>query len=185
MKEISLNILDIAKNSTKAGAALTTITLNETEDTLTLVISDDGCGMNEETVRNVSDPFYTTRTTRKVGMGIPLLKLSAEQTGGSFEIKSKPQSEFPTEHGTVVTAVFNKNHIDFTPLGDVTGSIVTLIQGDPQVDFLFTHTMPKGMVSLDTRELREVLGEVPLDTFEVIMWITENLNEQYKEINAL
>ncbi len=185
MKEISLNILDIAKNSTKAKATLTTITINETEDTLTLIIGDDGCGMDEETVRNVSNPFYTTRTTRKVGMGIPLLKLSAEQTDGSFEIKSKPQDKFPDDHGTVVTAVFNKNHIDFTPLGDVTGSIVTLIQGDPQVDFLFTHTTPKGEVSLDTRELREVLGDVPLDTFEVIMWITENLNEQYAEISAL
>lgn len=184
MKEISLNILDIAKNSTKAKATLTTITIDETEDTLTLTISDDGCGMDEETVRNVSDPFYTTRTTRKVGMGIPLLKLSCEQTGGSFDIKSKPQSEFPDEHGTVVTAVFNKNHIDYTPLGDVTGSIVTLIQGDPQVDFLFIHTMPKGEVRLDTRELREVLGDVPLDTFEVIIWISENLKEQYAEINS-
>ncbi|MBQ8000105.1 MAG: sensor histidine kinase [Ruminococcus sp.] len=184
MKEISLNILDIAKNSTKAKATLTTITINETEDTLTLIIGDNGCGMDEETVKNVSNPFYTTRTTRKVGMGIPLLKLSAEQTGGSFEIKSKPQDEFPTEHGTVVTAVFNKKHIDFTPLGDVTSSIVTLIQGDPQVDFLFTHNKPQGTVSLDTRELREVLGEVPLDTFEVIMWITDNLNEQYNEVNA-
>lgn len=185
MKEISLNILDIAKNSTKARASLTTITINETEDTLTLIIGDNGCGMDEETVRNVSNPFYTTRTTRKVGMGIPLLKLSAEQTGGSFDIKSKPEAEFPHDHGTVVTAVFNKKHIDFTPLGDVTSSVVTLIQGDPDVDFLFVHTMPEGEVRLDTRELREVLGDVPLDTFEVIMWITDNLNEQYAEIKAL
>lgn len=185
MKEISLNILDIAKNSTKAKASLTTITINETEDTLTLIIGDNGCGMDEETVRNVSNPFYTTRTTRKVGMGIPLLKLSAEQTGGSFDITSKPEADFPHDHGTVVTAVFNKKHIDFTPLGDVTSSVVTLIQGDPDVDFLFVHTMPNGEVRLDTRELREVLGDVPLDTFEVIMWITDNLNEQYAEINAL
>lgn len=185
MKEISLNILDIAKNSTKAKATLTTITLEETEDTLTLVIGDNGCGMDEETVRNVSNPFYTTRTTRKVGMGIPLLKLSAEQTDGSFDIKSKPQAEYPEEHGTVVTAVFNKNHIDFTPLGDVISSVVTLIQGDPQVDFLFTHTTPKGKVELDTRELREVLGDVPLDTFEVIIWISENLKEQYAELDTL
>lgn len=182
MKEISLNILDIAKNSTKAGASLTIITINETEDTLTLIIEDNGCGMKEETLKGVCNPFYTTRTTRKVGMGIPLLKLSAEQTEGSFEIISKAQEEHPDGHGTKVTAVFNKNHIDYTPLGDVTFSIVTLIQGDPDVDFLYTHTMPDGTVSLDTRELREQLGDVPLNTYEVIVWITEYLKEQYEEI---
>ncbi len=180
MKEISLNILDIAKNSTKAGASLTQILLDETEDTLTLIIKDNGCGMNAETLRGVCDPFYTTRTTRKVGLGIPLLKLSAEQTDGSFQIESKAQEEFPEDHGTIVTAVFNKNHIDFTPLGDVTFSVVTLIQGDPQVDFLYVHNTPKGTVSLDTRELKAQLGdEIPLNTYEVIVWISEYLKEQY------
>ncbi len=183
MKEISLNILDIAKNSTKAGASLTRITLLETEETLTLIIEDNGCGMSEETLRGVCDPFYTTRTTRKVGMGIPLLKLSAEQTQGSFEIESRAQRDFPDSHGTKVTAVFNKNHIDYTPLGDVTFSITTLIQGDPDVDFLFIHRTDKGEVTLDTRELRTQLGEeIPLSTYEVIVWITEYLNEQYEAI---
>lgn len=184
MKEISLNILDIAKNSVKAGAKLTTIILNETEDRLTLIIEDDGCGMSEETVRNVCDPFYTTRTTRKVGLGIPLLKLSAEQTDGSFEILSKAQEEYPDSHGTKVTAVFNKNHIDFTPLGDVVFSVVTLIQGDPDVDFLYEHHLPQGTVRLDTRELREQLGDIPLDEYEIIMWITEYLKEQYEELKG-
>ena len=182
MKEISLNILDIAKNSTKAGATLTTITIDETEDTLTLVIEDNGCGMTEEQVKSVCDPFFTSRTTRKVGMGIPLLKLSAEQTDGSFNITSKAQAEYPESHGTKVTAIFNKKHIDFTPLGDVTFSITTLIQGDPDVDFLYVHTTPQGVVSLDTRELREQLGDVPLSTYEVIVWITEYLKEQYDEL---
>lgn len=182
MKEISLNILDVAKNSVKANATLTEITLNETEETLTLIIKDNGCGMSEEKVTNVCNPFYTTRTTRKVGLGIPLLKLSAEQTEGSFEITSKAQEEYPLDHGTVVTAVFNKNHIDFTPLGDVVDSIVILIQGDPQIDFLYTHNMPQGTVALDTRELREILGDVPLNTFEVIQWIEGNLREQYAEL---
>ncbi len=183
MKEISLNILDIAKNSTKAGASLTQIILEETDSTLTLIIEDNGCGMSEETLRGVCDPFYTTRTTRKVGMGIPLLKLSAEQTEGSFQIESRAQEEFPEDHGTKVTAVFNKNHIDYTPLGDVTFSITTLIQGDPDVDFLFIHRTEKGEVSLDTRELRAQLGdEIPLSEYEIIMWITEYLNEQYEAI---
>lgn len=180
MKEISLNVLDIAENSVKANATLTEIFIDEVGDTLTLTIKDDGCGMNEETVKSVIDPFYTTRTTRKVGLGIPLLKLACEQTGGTLSITS---SVSETDHGTTVTAVFYKNHIDFTPLGDIISSIVTLIQGHPDTDFLFRHTTDKGAVELDTREIRAVLEDVPLDTYEVIIWIGDNLREQYKAFN--
>ena len=177
MKEISLNVLDIAENSVKANATLTEIFIYEVGDTLTLTIKDDGCGMNEETVKSVTDPFYTTRTTRKVGLGIPLLKLACEQTGGTLSITS---SVSETDHGTTVTAVFYKNHIDFTPLGDIISSIVTLIQGHPDTDFLFRHVTDKGTAELDTREIRAVLEDVPLDTYEVIIWIGDNLREQYK-----
>lgn len=179
MKELSLNILDIAENSTKARATLVKISVTETEDTLTLLIEDDGTGMTSEVLEAVRNPFYTTRTTRKVGMGIPLLQCAAEQTGGFIEIGSKHFSEYPDDHGTSVKAVFYRNHIDFTPLGDVASSIVTLIQGHPDVDFLFTHTRGDAKILLDTRELREVLEGVPLDTFEVLIWIKENLAEQY------
>lgn len=182
MKELSLNILDISKNSVKAGATLTEILLNETDSTLTLTIKDDGCGMRKEMVENVTDPFTTTRTTRPAGMGIPLLKLAAEMTDGSFKIESRHEDEYPENHGTEVTAIFNKNHIDFTPIGDVPASITTLIQGSPDTDFLFRHTMPNGEVSVDTRELRAELGDVPLDTFEVILWIEEYLKEQYEAL---
>lgn len=180
MKEISLNILDIAENSVKAGATLTEIYVDEAGDKLTLTIKDDGCGMNEETVKSVTDPFYTTRKTRKVGLGIPLLKLACEQTGGSLSITSSVDED---THGTTVTAVFFKNHIDFTPLGDVISSIVTLIQGHPDTDFLFRHSTEGGAVELDTREIRAVLEGVPLDTYEVILWVRDNLEEQYKEIS--
>ena len=180
MKEISLNILDITENSVKAGATLTEIYVDEAGDKLTLTIKDDGCGMNEETVKSVTDPFYTTRKTRKVGLGIPLLKLACEQTGGSLSITSSVDED---THGTTVTAVFFKNHIDFTPLGDVISSIVTLIQGHPDTDFLFRHSTEGGAVELDTREIRAVLEGVPLDTYEVILWIRENLEEQYNEIS--
>lgn len=182
MKELSLNILDISKNSVKAGAKLTQILLDESDSVLTLTIKDNGCGMKAEMVANVTDPFTTTRTTRPVGMGIPLLKLAAEMTDGSFKIESRHESEYPENHGTEVTAVFNKNHIDFTPLGDVAASITTLIQGSPDTDFLFKHTLPSGEVSVDTRELRETLGDVPLDTFEVILWIEGYLKEQYEAL---
>ena len=182
MKELSLNILDIAKNSVKAGATVVRITLTETDSTLTMEIADNGCGMKPDFLERVTDPFSTTRTTRKVGMGIPFLKLAAEQTGGSFSITSKHESDYPDSHGTVTTAVFCKDSIDFTPLGDVISSVTTLIQGSPDIRWVFTHTTPKGDVSLDTDELKAVLGDVPLDNIEVIMWIRDYLKEAYAEI---
>ena len=181
MKELSLNILDITENSTKAKATLVKIEIIESEDSLTIEIADNGTGMKEETLMSVSNPFYTTRTTRKVGMGIPLFRFAAEQTGGTLTISSKHIEDFPDNHGTVVKATFNKRHIDFTPLGDVITSITTLIQGHPTVDFVFSHVFEDREVTFDTRELRAVLDDVPLDTFEVIIWIRDNLTEQYEE----
>ncbi len=177
MKELSLNILDISENSVKAGASIVEILINEDNDILTLVIRDDGCGMTEDVLKSVTNPFYTTRTTRNVGLGIPLLKLSAEQTDGSFEITSRTDDN----HGTTVKAVFNKNHMDFTPLGDTVSTITTLIQGHPDTNFLFVHTKGENEVSLDTRQMREMLGEVPLNSYEVIKWVEEYLCEQYSE----
>lgn len=183
MKELSLNILDIAENSLKAGAKLTEITISEEGSIRTLTIKDDGCGMTDEILKTVADPFYTTRTTRKVGMGLPLLQLAAQQAEGYLKIESRHIGKFPDNHGTVVTAVFNKDHIDCVPLGDVTESMVTLIQGHPNSDFLFKHNSETLNVVLDTRELRTVLEDVPLDSFEVLSWIREFLNEQYASQN--
>lgn len=182
MKELSLNILDIAMNSVKAEADTVKITLAETDESFEMSISDNGCGMKEDFLKTVTDPFSTTRTTRKVGMGIPFLKLAAEQTGGSFSIKSKHESEYPDAHGTVTQAVFNKNSIDFTPLGDIVSTLVTLIQGSPDIHWVFVHTCPRGEVSLDTDELKAVLGDVPLDNTEVIIWIKSYLEEAYAEM---
>ena len=182
MKELSLNILDIAENSVRAKSSLITIAIVEDSETLKVTVGDNGCGMTAEILQDVTNPFCTTRTTRKVGLGIPLLKLQAEQTGGSVTIVSRHESEFPDTHGTETTALFYKNHIDMTPLGDIIATVVTLIQCNPHLDFLFTHTVADGEVKLDTRELREVLGGIPLNTAEVIMWIKENLTEQYEAL---
>ncbi len=179
MKELSLNILDIAENSTKAKATLVEISLTENEEILKITISDNGTGMTPDILESVTNPFCTTRTTRKVGLGIPLFKLAAEMTGGSLEIDSRHIDSHPDDHGTRTSASFYKKHIDFTPLGDVISSVVTLIQGHPTVDFLFTHEFGDKTVRLDTRELREVLGDVPLDTYDVLNWISEYLSEQY------
>ena len=178
MKELSLNILDVAKNSTVAGATLVEISLvTDERGFLTMTIRDNGCGMDEETVKNVSDPFYTTRKTRKVGLGLPLLRLAAESTGGTLTIQS---TKDPILHGTTVTATFDTTHIDFAPVGDVVSSIVILIGGDPECDFLFIDKTPEREIRLDTRELRALLGGVSLGEFEVLEWIRAYLSQQYE-----
>ena len=175
MKELSLNILDIAKNSVKAGAKNIDISLIESGDVRTLAIKDDGCGMSPEFVATVTDPFTTTRTTRKVGMGIPLLKLAAEQAGGSLKIESS-QGE---DHGTTVTATFHMSDVDCVPVGDVAGTMATLIQGSPDIDFHFYYKKASGELELSTKEMREVLGDVPLNTPEVLVWVTDTLRESF------
>ena len=180
MKELSLNILDIAKNSVRAGAKNIEIKLIEESNTLKVIIKDDGCGMDSETLKRVTDPFCTTRKTRKVGLGIPFYKLAAEQTGGSLKIISQTK-ESAKQSGTEVVALFYTDHIDFLPLGDIVSTVVTLIQGSPDIDFTFTHKKENTEISLDTQQMREVLQDTPLDAPEVLMWVSEFLNEQYKE----
>ncbi len=181
MKELSLNILDIAENSLKAEATLTEILISETDKALTITIKDNGYGMSEETIQSVVNPFYTTRTTRRVGLGIPLFKLAAEQTGGNISIASTERKN-SEDHGTTVTAVFHKDHLDFTPLGNIVSTVTTLIQGHPDSDFLFVHKIGEKSVTLDTREIRAILEDIPLDSFEILSWIRDNLLEQYESI---
>lgn len=182
MKELSLNILDIAMNSVRAGAKNVGIKIDETDKSLVFTVSDDGKGMSEEFLKRASDPFCTTRTTRNVGMGLPLLKLAAQQTGGDTEIKSISEDDDRVNHGTVITAFFYKNTVDFTPLGDIVSTLVTLIQGSPDIHWTFNHKKGGGDVSLDTAELENVLGDVPLDTPDVLVWIKEYLTEQYDSL---
>lgn len=179
MKEISLNVLDISENSVKAKATLVEILIDEDDNTLKLTIKDNGIGMKREILEGVINPFYTTRTTRRVGLGLPFLKLASEQTGGSMTIESKHIDEHPCEHGTVVKAVFYKNHLDYTPLGDIVSTVITLIQGHPEIDFYFNHKTGEKTVELDTRQLKLVLEDVPLNSYEVLCWIKEYLLEQY------
>lgn len=180
MKELSLNILDIAMNSVAAGATLISILLTEDADTLEIKIADNGCGMTPEFVARVTDPFTTSRSTRKVGLGLPFFKLAAEQTGGSLHIESRTKDQ-GSDHGTVVTAVFCKKHLDFTPLGDVISTVITLIHAGGGYELVFRHTMPDRTVALDTREIRQVLGDdVSLSHPDVLSWIREYLSEQYQ-----
>ena len=185
MKELSLNILDITENSVKAGATLTEINISETDEALVLTITDDGYGMKSEILETVTNPFTTTRTTRKVGMGIPLLKLAAEQTGGCVTIASKEKKEGADDHGTVITATFDTKSIDFTPVGDMVSTLCTLVQSGGDVDFEYSHTTPKGEVLLSTAEMRQMLGEdIPLSSFEVMEWLRGYLTEQYEVLKT-
>lgn len=180
MRELSLNVLDIAQNSISAGAAEVDITVEEdtVKNLLTIIIGDNGCGMDEESVKNVMDPFFTTRTTRKVGMGVPLFKMAAEMTGGSLEIQSA------VGKGTKVTTVFHTDHLDFTPLGDIESTVVTLITMNTEINFVYILKVDEKEFSVSTQQLKEILGDVPLDMPEVVMWLKDYLKEQTQIIRG-
>ena len=177
MTEISLNILDVAENSTRAGASLVTIIVevSTAEDYLKVIIDDDGCGMSAEQVEKVTDPFFTTRKTRKVGLGVPFFKMAAESSGGSFDIVSE------VGVGTRVTAVFGFSNIDRMPLGDIGSTIHNLIIYHLETEFRFEYSVDGRSFVLDTREMKEILGDVPLNAPEISAYIKEYLDENKKE----
>ena len=174
LQEISLNILDVAENGVKAGATLVNITVDEQpdRDLLTVIIEDNGCGMTEEQLRQVTDPFFTSRTTRKVGLGIPLIKMAAEMTGGDLSIEST------VGVGTKVTARFGYHHIDRMPLGNMVDTITALVQCNPHMDFVYTRIHGDKTFVMDTGEFRAVLGEeISLAEPEVVQYIRAFLTE--------
>lgn len=178
MPEISLNILDVAQNSVTAKASLVRIGIcaDPGRDTLTVSIEDNGCGMSEETAKRAIDPFYTTRTTRKVGLGLSFLKLAAELTGGHFELKSR------LGEGTEVTAVFGLTHIDRMPLGDMAGTMTSLIGTSPDMDFVLEYSYDGNGFEADTRSFREILGgEVSLSEPEVLGFISGYIEENMRQ----
>ncbi len=178
MREIALNILDIAENSVKARAKLVTVTITAEKDTLCVEIADDGCGMDKEFLARVTDPFTTTRTTRKVGMGIPLFKMAAEMAGGKFSIQSEKGK------GTVVRAEFGRNHIDRAPLGDIADTVITLLDEDKGTDFVFDVTVDGKRFLFDTRELRRELDGIPVNEPQVLVFVREMINENIINIGG-
>ncbi len=184
MDELSLYVLDITMNSVRAGATEITVELIEEGEWLDFRVTDNGCGMTAEQVNSLANPFFTTRKTRKVGLGIPFLTMLAEMTGGGVTITSKHESEHP-DHGTTTAARFGRHHIDMVPTGDMIGTVKTLIQGSPDIDFVYRHVIDGKEVSLSCSELREVLGEdISLSEPEVLSWIGGYLDEQYTEAEA-
>ena len=173
MQELSLNVLDLAQNSIRAGASQISVAAAEhpTEHLLTITVSDNGCGMTKKEARQAEDPFFTTRTTRKIGLGIPFFKEAAELTGGSFSLRSA------SGKGTTVTASFHTDHIDCRPLGDMDATILSLITMNPDLDFVYTRSLDGKSYVLDTRELKKVLEDVPLNAPDVVLYLKEALEE--------
>lgn len=178
MRELSLNVLDIAQNSIVAAATLVTIEVTEAEGMLVIRIGDNGRGMTAEQLECIRDPFYTTRTTRRVGMGIPLFRMAAEMADGSLTIESE------VGIGTTVTASFRLDHIDRMPLGDIVGTMETLIQLNPTIDFVYRHTVGEQSFEQDTRALREILGDVPPSDPDILGWIRGNLEEGIQALGS-
>jgi signal transduction histidine kinase len=180
MPELSLNILDVAQNSVSAGAGLTSISIraDTAADRLTIAISDDGRGMPPEQAARVTDPFFTTRTTRRVGLGIPFFKMAAELTGGSFDIRSEPGV------GTTTRAVFGLSHIDRMPLGDIAQTFVSLVGANPHLDFVLSYRVDDCSFVADTREFRAVLEDISLDAPEVLDFIVGYIGENRARCDA-
>ena len=180
MTELSLNVLDIANNSIRAGADLIEIKvrIQRDQDILKIIIADNGCGMTEEQLKKVEDPFFTTRTTRRIGLGVPFFKMAALSTGGNFQILSIPGQ------GTTVTATFGLAHIDRMPLGDMNSTIYTLITLNTHIDFLYTYVFDGKQFTLDTREFREILNNIPLNSPEVSVFLKEFLEENQNETDG-
>lgn len=178
MKELSLHILDIAQNSISAKATCIHIFIEEekSKNSLKIEIKDNGKGMDEELLKNVTDPFVTTRKTRKVGLGISLFKSAAERCNGNFEIRSK------VGIGTVVMAQFQRDHIDRAPIGNMVDTIITLIIANEGIDYLYTHKLDGKVYTFDTMEIRKILGDVPLTDVMVMDWIRNHMADELGSI---
>ena len=180
MLELSLHILDVVENSTRAGAKTVNITIIEDtiRDILSLEIQDNGSGMSEDVLKKAMDPFFTTKTVRNVGLGLPMLAQAAERTNGKFIIESKGGE------GTRVAVEFKLSHIDRQPLGDIASTLVTLIAGNTDVDFIYRHKHNDQEYILDTRDVKREIDDVPINHVEVLNFIRENVREGMKEIEA-
>ena len=180
MLELSLHILDVVENSTRAGAKAVYITIIEdtSRDILSLEIRDDGSGMSEDVLKKALDPFFTTKTVRNIGLGLPMLAQAAERTEGKFIIESKGGE------GTRVVAEFKLSHIDRQPLGDIASTLVTLIAGNTDVDFIYRHQHNDREYILDTRDVKREIDDVPINHVEVLNFIREHIEDGLKEIEA-
>lgn len=173
-----MHVLDIVQNSIKANASLITVTFTRDENNLfTFTCEDNGCGMAPEFLAKVTDPFTTSRTTRKVGLGIPMLKQSSEMAGGTFSLQSE------LGKGTIISASFDLKNIDCIPMGEMCDSLLTLVILNPdRPDFVFKATSPTAEAFFDTRMVREAVGGISLNESDISAWMKESIDEEFKPI---
>ena len=178
MLELAAHILDIAENSIRAGATLVEIIINEDEkeNLLSIEINDDGSGMSKEEIKKVFDPFYTTKTVRRIGLGIPLLSEAAQRAGGNLHLDSIKGE------GTKLTATFQLDHLDRQPMGNILSTIRNLIAGNSSVDFIYKHRHNDRRFSLDTREIRKEIGDLPINHPEILKYIRGVIEDGLSEI---
>jgi len=180
MNDLALHLLDIVQNSLVAGASFITIEVNENPagNLLTISVKDNGRGMTPEQVQKLSDPFFTSRTTRRVGLGVPLLRQTAEQSGGSLEVVSEPGK------GTLLTVCFQYDHLDWPPLGDVANAVVLMISANPEVGFSYHYAYNDRSYEVNTMELKEVLGDLPVNDLYVMEMIEEMIKENQSDLKV-
>ncbi|NLK64728.1 MAG: ATP-binding protein [Tissierellia bacterium] len=178
MKEISMHILDIAMNSIKANAALVEIKIEDSikNNWLKITIADNGKGMSEEVINRVTNPFYTTRTSRKVGLGLPMLKEACERCKGYLIIESE------IGLGTKVFCYFERDNIDRAPLGNMGETIMTIINAGNSFELIYTHKTDEGEFIFDTRQVKEMLDGIDIRDINVLLWIKEYINENVKSV---
>lgn len=170
--------MDIIQNSVRAEASLVELKITESmkQDLFSISIKDNGFGMSEEMLAKAIDPFFTTRTTRKVGLGLSLLKQNAEMTGGRMEISSKEGV------GTELEVIFSHKHLDRPTLGDIAGTMVLLVGANPEMDFIYTHITDEGEYVFDTKEVKEVLDGMPVSDANIMQYLKEMIKENLNTI---
>jgi signal transduction histidine kinase len=180
MLELSLHILDIVENSTRAGARNILIEVVEDiiRDELVIEVRDDGSGMSNDEVQKVLDPFYTTKKVRRVGLGLPMLAVAAERTGGKLRLTSEKN------HGTHLRVNFGLSHIDRQPLGNIAGTMITLIAGNPDINFIYRHKRDKKEFVLDTNEVKKEIDDIPINHVDILNLLRENIVDGLQEIGA-
>jgi anti-sigma regulatory factor (Ser/Thr protein kinase) len=180
MLELAEHILDIAENSVRAGAKLIEISISEdsAQDLLTIEIADDGCGIKKEDLKKVLNPFFTTKTVRRVGLGLPLIASAAETTGGKMSLESTEGK------GTKLTVTFHLRHVDRQPMGNISSVLITLIVGNSEVDFIYKHWCDGRQFIFDTRLIRQEIEDVPISHPEILKYIKGVIKEGLNSIES-
>lgn len=178
MKELALHILDIVQNSIQAEANRIHIQIEEDtqKDLLKITISDNGKGMDQAFLKRVTDPFTTTRTTRRVGLGLPLMKQAAVECNGNLAIESGPET------GTTVSIWFQHSHIDRAPLGNMADTIAAVLMNGDHFDLKYQHWVNQKCITFDTMEIRQVLEDVPINHPDVVEWVRQSMQEKIEQL---